>query len=315
MDMKKKVVEILNDLAKIRKESGEVYSQRAYEKAAKIISESDIDLHDYNEKFKGIGKKVMLIINEVLETGTYSEWQEWKDKQEKYDESDESKTIKLFKGIWGVGDVKARELYNFGFRSLDELRKTGKEFLNKAQWFSLFAYDDFLTKMDRDKMKSIARKIKDLDALKDLTLKIVGSYRRGGQSSKDVDMLVFSTKSTTLTSEIARELARKYKIEVLAMGPRKLEFGFYDLENPDGKGIWRRLDIFLASRDEVACALVTYTGPYTLNIEMRQLAKSKGWTLNEKHLIDENGKIIKTLQERDVFEKLGLVYKKPSERK
>tara|TARA_R110001632_G_scaffold15138_3_gene50320 strand:- start:73 stop:1026 length:954 start_codon:yes stop_codon:yes gene_type:complete len=310
------VANVLKEMGKMRKQQGSEFSTRSYYKAAVIVEKLPHDVSDINDSYEGIGIKIVNVIKEILKTGTHSELKEWKIKRRGKDE-----IIEEFQQIWSVGEVKAVELYNAGFRSIEELNNSKHdvktEYLTETQIFCTEVYKDFLKPMTRDDMLHIATRIRSLKCLKGLNMKIVGSYRRGKQSSKDVDIAIYSTKSTRLNRKIVKQLHDSEQIMVLACGIRKLEFALLDTKKEqDGKSklIWRRVDIFLVAQDELACAMLSFTGPYTLNIEMRQKAKAKGWTLNEKHLLDEDGDIIPTTSEEDVFRLLDMKYLSPKNR-
>ena len=316
MKRNQEVANVLKEMGKMRKQQGSEFSARSYYKAATIVEKSERDVEDIDSSYEGIGVKTVAVIKEILKTGTHSELKEWKIKRRGKDE-----IIEEFQQIWSVGEVKAKELYNAGFRSIQELNESKhavkKEHLTETQIFCMEVYKDFLKPMTRDDMLDIATRIRTLKCLKGLNMKIVGSYRRGKQSSKDVDIAIYSTNSIRLTGKIVKQLHDSEQIMVLACGTRKLEFAMLDSKNePDGKSrlIWRRVDIFLVAQDELACAMLSFTGPYTLNIEMRQKAKAKGWTLNEKHLLDKNGDIIPTDREEDIFHLLDMKYLSPKNR-
>ena len=57
--------------------------------------------------------------------------------------------------IWGVGPSKAAELYDKGFKSIDELRQQGQEYLNAQQRIGLLRYEDLLEKMSREEAAEI----------------------------------------------------------------------------------------------------------------------------------------------------------------
>ena len=82
----------------------------------------------------------------------------------------------------------------------------------------------------------------------------------------------------------------------------------------------RRIDIRFVPYKSYHSALLYFTGSYELNTQMRQIAKSLGYKLNEYGLfkIKEDGSIstrmTKVNSEKDIFKKLKLDYIEPKER-
>lgn len=287
-------------MGKLRKLQKQDYSSRAYYKAATIIENAEVDVFFIDSSFPGIGTKIHLLIKEILETGDIEELRE---------KSEENMIVEHFQKIWSVGIVKAQQLYDLGFRSIDDILLRGSDHLTETQIFCASVWKDFKTDMDRKQMTRIGKMIKSIPELKSLNVKIVGSYRRGSQKSKDIDILIWSTSDKMLCKSIFDRLKTRFAVKMLACGERKLEFALFDDMN-----VWRRIDIFLCREEELSCALLACTGPFLLNIEMRRKAKEMGMCLNEKHLIDVDKKIIKVSSEKDIFDILEMEYLEPSMR-
>ena len=103
---------------------------------------------------------------------------------------------------------------------------------------------------------------------------------------------------------------RSLGIRILSMGKTK----FSGLMKFDG--VWRHLDVFISTFEEYPYALLSHTGPRDSNVDMRRLAKSKGWKLNEKGLYGSDGERIKIKggREEDIYQTLGLKYIAPKDR-
>lgn len=106
-------------------------------------------------------------------------------------------------------------------------------------------------------------------------------------------------------------------------GEQKKYLGVCRLPGPARRH--RRLDIIVVPYGEFACALLYFTGSAHFNRSMRALAKTKGMSLSEHALSSAvvrgpggvkvlPGHILPTPTERDVFIRLGLPYREPSER-
>ena len=82
----------------------------------------------------------------------------------------------------------------------------------------------------------------------------------------------------------------------------------------------RRIDIRFVPYDYYPAALLYFTGSYELNTQMRQIAKTLGYKLNEYGLFklkkDDiySDTPVKVKSEKDIFKKLKLDYLEPHER-
>lgn len=131
---------------------------------------------------------------------------------------------------------------------------------------------------------------------------IVGSYRRGKPDFKDVDILITCDAGTF--GKIPGILAEDPSYVQVMAGPDIVR----------GKYEGYDLDINRVNKEEYAAQLLYRTGPKELNIKMRALAKSKGWRLSERGLLDGEGNIIARDTEESIFKALGLPYMSPEQR-
>jgi DNA polymerase/3'-5' exonuclease PolX len=78
------------------------------------------------------------------------------------------------------------------------------------------------------------------------------------------------------------------------------------------------IDIFFTIPELYATALLGYTGGRKFNIEMRKLAKTKGYTLTSNGIYtlknDEKDILVEVSTEKDIFTLLGLKYIPPDQR-
>lgn len=140
---------------------------------------------------------------------------------------------------------------------------------------------------------------------------IVGSYRRGKSTYKDVDILIQCSSSEF--SLLAKELASMpgYKstmtgndiirghLTVFTNGAHDIDFDVTRVRFPNEWGSY----------------LLYRTGSKNFNLKMRGLAKSKGLALNEHGLFDKTtGQIVASETEDDIFKALGLKYIEPRNR-
>ena len=93
------------------------------------------------------------------------------------------KVLREFYEIWGVGAKTAREFYyDKGWRDLDDIIEHGWRSLSRVQQIDLKYYDEFMLKISRTEVESIAATITKHACLvtdKGIESIIVGGYRRG----------------------------------------------------------------------------------------------------------------------------------------
>jgi DNA polymerase/3'-5' exonuclease PolX len=209
---------------------------------------------------------------------------------------------------------------------LREIVLKNPEFLTEAQTLGLAFYSDLIQRIPRLEMMEHERYIREFFEARapEFIITIVGSYRRGEPTSGDVDVLV---SFHSLTYEQARDkfsavieelMNDEYCVGTLSSGKTKY-MGIVQLA---GESLARRLDILLTRPEEFALSLLYFTGSQKFNIEIRKLARLKGYTRNEHKLSilpDFKDKGIPTppeifTNEKHIFDFLGVKYLSPSER-
>ena len=142
---------------------------------------------------------------------------------------------------------------------------------------------------------------------------IVGSYRRGRPDSGDIDMMICTEDAApiALANYVGILRAAGYIKEILALGDHKC----LAISQLPGKPA-RRLDLLVTPPTSFAASVLYFTGSDGFNVHMRQVAKDKGFTLNEHGLMRTATKVmVEGLKgERDIFMALGLQWKEPAER-
>lgn len=128
---------------------------------------------------------------------------------------------------------------------------------------------------------------------------IAGSLRRKEDLIGDVDIVTNDPLSHLLSRFKTRKL--KYKVEEVAGGDAKLDI--------DYRGM--RFNIFYAEPSYWGSMMFYLTGPGGYGIAYRRRAKERGWKLNQYGLFNENGKLIASKTETDIYHALGKEYKSP----
>ncbi|KAK7924724.1 DNA polymerase [Apiospora marii] len=230
----------------------------------------------------------------------------------------------LFTSIYGVGAIKADRWIQKGHRTLDDIREKAQ--LTPCQKIGLDHFDDLNTRIPRKEVEALGayviRAARSID--RDVQLIIGGSYRRGADSSRDIDIMITrqGTSSTDQLIAFLDELVSKLTDEgfltaALAahrksrsddtsgskwqgccvlpqdeypgedggeVAANKTNGNNNHGENGKRRPIWRRIDLLLVPETQLGAALIYFTGNDIFNRSMRLLAQKKGMRLNQRGL-------------------------------
>lgn len=261
---------------------------------------------------KGIGPGTMMRIDEILKTGKLSEIISDKKQEQNL------KAIEELEQIFGIGRVTAHDLViNQNITSIKKLKskyEKGKIALPHQIVMGLKyhgVFEENIPRAEIDKINIFLQEIGNkID--KKLVVTISGSYRRGKQSSSDIDVLL-SHPQKNYTQEFVHKLKDiKFIVDDLTDKDYHVKYmGFCKyLDNPI-----RRLDIKYVPLDSYYSALLHFTGSARFNQQIRELASHMGYLLNEYGLfkIDGDKKVkLDIKSEKDIFDELGLEYIEPN---
>lgn len=288
MASKQKIIEILAELSSIYSSLGDEYRALAYSKAIMSIR---------NNTKKGIGSSIQAKIDEIKKTGKLQLLEDLK-KNPVFLEQQE---------LLKVHGITRNFIDKYNVKSIGELEdkiNRGLIKLTNAQRLGLEYYDELKKKIPRTQMKAIGdiiiNRIKTIPSV--ISAELVGSYRRGVEMSKDIDILVVSD-NPNISVEVLRKI-KKIIVGTFTSGLRKFS-GIVDVHSQE-----RHIDIMYAHPDEYATSLLAFTGSAGFNRLMRLKAIEMGMKLNEKGLFKGNKKI-PTKTEKEIFKKLKLKYIKP----
>jgi len=220
--------------------------------------------------------------------------------------SNVQQVVNYFKSFYGIGPVTAVKFYNLGYRTLEDL--WFKANLTDAQKLGIMWRDHINLRIPRDEMNLIQQKLSSILDLYKIRWSIVGSYRREEPSSGDIDVLVESRPDLNMSG--LTYLLKDYIPAILAQGPTKL-MGIFRLDDQHNG---HRIDIRLIESKSYGAALMYFTGSQKFNILMRRRAIDMGMTLNEYGLYLNNGQLVPTTTEEDIFTALRVKYMSPIER-
>ena len=317
MDYKPVIIEALTVLRKRDLAEKQPFKARAYQTVITQLQQIDgpITSMEQLQNIKGLGEAIQKKIQEIMATGRLAS-------AERAKEEYPIEALSAFQNIYGVGPTKAKELTGQGFRSIGDLMAAVKRIpsiLNDKQRIGLTYYEPLLERIPRDEMDEH----KDiLEHYLPFHAEIVGSYRRGAQSSGDIDVLLkmpqgmLPAQGKQQLAQIVQHLTEvKYIVEVLALGEHKC----MAICKRDETSTPRRLDLLMVPEDQYAYGLLYFTGSDRFNVAFRQHCLQMGYTLNEKALMPQKAEkaqkqVPSMATEKDIFAFLGLQYVAPQER-
>ena len=303
-------IALLATLESLMYMKGEPMRARAYSKAQESLMLILDDISDPSQlkDVRGIGPTIRKKFKEYLDTGTLNLL-----------ERSKKNPIYLFAKVHGIGPKKAKELVEKdNITTMEELRKKKDDVLNNVQRKGLKYFDDIQKRIPRTEIQSFEKKFQKIfEKVKDKSGKfeIVGSYRRGAQSSGDIDVIISNDgKDKKLFSNFIEALQKAgIIVDILSKGRIKSMV----VAQLPGKPV-RRVDFMYAPANEFSFAILYFTGSKAFNVMMRERAKQLGYSLNEHRFIrlaDKDEVMISFPTEKSIFDFLQMAYKTPSERK
>jgi DNA ligase (NAD+) len=306
-------IELMEKLNNIMLKQGEPFRARAYQKAQETIMTYPDDIYEPSQLkgLPGIGSTIMDKLNEYVQTGTL-----------RVLEREKTNPINILGEIYGVGPKKAQELVNAGVKNIDELRSRQNELLNDIQKVGLRYHDQIEQRIPRSEIEEFEQVFKSVFVKAavnspDAKFEIVGSYRRGSQTSGDIDVIITGKTGQVYKAFVDELLKTGIILEVLSRGQSKTLV----IAKLPGERVARRVDFLYAPPDEFAFAILYFTGSKIFNTVMRQYGLDKGYTFNEHGIYKlenkkKGSKVSKEFKtEKDIFDFLGLQFKTPIERR
>jgi len=302
----------LNKLQYIMKKQREHFRSIAYRKAKESIQEYDKEINHISQlsQLKGVGPSIIQKLTELVTTGKISIIENY---------SENLAPELQFINIYGIGSTKASEIVNkYKITTIEDLRKN-THILNKVQNIGLKYYEDLMLRIPRREIDLYDKYLTQIfDSIKYPTsfYQIVGSYRRGNNTSGDIDVIISDPNNQDVFTLFIDQLIQSgLIIETLSKGSIKcLAISKLD------KYPFRRIDFLFTPNEELSFALLYFTGSKTFNTAMRQRALKLGYSMNEHGLYNivsgkKGGKVNQSFPtEKSIFDFLGLTYKRPGQR-
>uniref|UniRef100_A0A8C1KLU1 DNA polymerase n=1 Tax=Cyprinus carpio TaxID=7962 RepID=A0A8C1KLU1_CYPCA len=284
-----------------------IHKYNAYRKAASVIAKYPQKIKSGAEakKLDGVGAKIAEKIDEFLTTG---------------------KLRKLEKVFECVRNACFR--VDLTFEKADENLKKIEHKLNHHQQIGLKYFEEFEKRIPRAEMQEMEVGVSELDVVDPEYIgTICGSYRRGAESSGDIDILLThpdftsqSEKQPKLLHAVVDHLESiGFITDTLSKGDTKF-MGVCQLQKEDEEECFhRRIDIRLIPKDQYYCGVLYFTGSDIFNKNMRTHALEKGFTLNEYTIrplgvTGVAGEPLLVDSEKDIFDYIQWKYREPKER-
>jgi DNA ligase (NAD+) len=301
--MNEEFANLMDQLAGIMMKHGEPFRARAYQKAQEsIITFPDTITHPQQLKGRpAIGTTIMEKLTEYMETGTLSVL-----------ENEKTNPVTILSDVYGIGPKKAQDLVKNGITTIEQLREN-QHLLNNVQLIGLKYYEDVLQRIPRDEIELYKNIFETNFPYTDHSkFEIVGSYRRGANSSGDIDVIITSNDNTTFNTFIQNLMDCKLILHILSKGPTKC---LVMAKLPQSNTV-RRVDFLYTSLEEFPFAILYFTGSKLFNTAMRHIALKNGYTMNEHGICNKTGaKVGRTFKtEKDIFDFLNMEFKAPHER-
>ncbi|KAM7206637.1 hypothetical protein V8F33_000280 [Rhypophila sp. PSN 637] len=338
-----RTIEILQQMCDYYTRIDDHWRTTAYRKAITTLKKQTTKITSESQAYAlpNIGRRLAQKIEEIVNTDRLK-------RLEYANDEPLDNVLELFLKIYDVGTSRANKWISQGFRTLDDLKERAA--LTTNQRAGVEHFDDLNTRIPREEVTLLGEYVKKEAKLIDpaVELLIGGSYRRGSDSSGDIDFIV--TKKDAVSSgelvpflkELIEVLERKGFITATLAALHSERSGKNgagskwhgccvlpsDTPNAEGKSqraIWRRIDFLLVPETEYGAALIYFTGNDIFNRSMRLLASKKGMRLNQRGLYRDvmlgkgrvkvtDGELVEGRDEKRIFEILGVKWREPSER-
>jgi DNA polymerase (family 10) len=304
------IARILAEIADLLEIKGEnPFKIRAYRNAAEAIgheTQSLAALTDAERRaLPGIGKDLAAKIGELVETGSIAYHQELI--------REFPPTILDLLHLQGIGPKTVALLYaQLGVRTLDDLEAAARTGKIKAIRGLGGRKEAQILKAVTERRSVAGRRlasealatadslVAELAERAPLThLTIVGSLRRGCETSGDIDILASASSPDAMQAFTGYRLVERVLVHGDTKASVLLSGGF-------------QADLRLVPPESLGAALQYFTGSKAHNIALRERALARGFTLNEYGLIrlEDNTKVAGG-DEADLYAALGIAFIPP----
>ncbi|KAJ4271980.1 hypothetical protein NW762_000689 [Fusarium torreyae] len=332
-----RTIEVLQSMADYYNRINDHWRTTAYRRVISTLKRQDTKITTAEEaqRLPSIGTRLAQKIEEIVTTDRLQRL-EYAQK-EPMDEA-----LQLFLGIYGVGNSQAAQWLAQGFRTLDDLKANAK--LTPNQLVGIDHYDDLNTRIPRREVEALGAVVKRGAQRVDPQVELIigGSYRRGADSSGDIDFIITkpniesSTELRSFLDNLVQRLESEGFLVARLASSRSVSDGskwhgccvlpeISGFNDDNYRPVWRRIDFLLVPESEMGAALIYFTGNDIFNRSMRLLASKKGMRLNQRGLYKDvmrgpqrvkiaEGELVEGRDERKIFDILGVKWREPHER-
>lgn len=303
------VARVLLEIADLLELKGEnPFKIRAYRNGADVVAHAAEAASGLDEAglraWSGIGKDLATRIRDIAATGTCQI------RNELLQEFPE--TLLEVLRLQGVGPKTVATLYKeLHITSLDDLSQAAKAGRIRGLKGMGAKKEDLILKAIEERQRHAGRHLlsKSTEVADGLvaylashapaaTIVTVGSVRRGGETSGDLDLLATGADASLADAFVSYPTVER----VLGHGPTKASVllrGGY------------QADLRIVLPEQRGAAMQYFTGSKAHNIALRDRALERGWKLNEYGLFDERDQAIAGATEESIYEALGLTWIAP----
>ena len=314
-DTKQDVLDMLRELSELTvldEGDPQSFRARAYESAAQSIAAQGTDLGELTVKelalIQGIGKSTAAKVRELLESGKVARLEELRVKHP-------AGVVALLR-IQGIGPKAVHKLRAaLDVQSVDDLRQAlagrrvrelkGFGAKSEEKLAHALARLDEHGAIDRTPIsvalplaERIVARLREVPGVTHASY--CGSLRRFSETIGDIDVVVAAADPDPAMEAL---VSMSVVDHVLARGPAKTSV------------VTRRgtqIDLRVVAAHQLGAARLYFTGSKGHNIKLRQRALTRGWTLNEYALAEQEGaKVIACESEEEIYAALGLPWIPP----
>ncbi|ROT36943.1 hypothetical protein SODALDRAFT_314645 [Sodiomyces alkalinus F11] len=180
-----RTIEVLQHMCDYYSRTNDTWRPIAYRKVISLLKRQRTKITTAAQAIRlpGVGTRLADKIEEIVATDRLQRLE-----NASKDPADEA--LQLFLKIYGVGTAQAARWVAQGYRTLDDLRAKAR--LSASQRVGIDHFDDLNTRIPRWEVEALASVVRAAAAQVDPNMGLIvgGSYRRGAESSGDIDFIL-----------------------------------------------------------------------------------------------------------------------------
>lgn len=318
------LVTIMHQLADMYLQLHDKRRSEAFGKAALAIKQYPYPIASGKQAMSlpGIGKSTADIIDEYLQSGKVSRLSELQQQLSSGTanlpgsvaepsqpiDPEKQKILDMFQTVHTIGPERAKNFYDEGYRTLAQLYANPN--ITEVQRLAIYWNNQLTQRVLRSEIDQIAQLFGQRFGQYGIVWNITGSYRRGAQTSGDIDLLVQEQEGLNMAGVVY--LIQDKLVGRFSEGPTK----FMGIIKMGEQFNAHQIDIRLVKKAAYPAALMYFTGSKRFNILMRTQAQMHQMSLNEygltSNVMGQPDPVVHS--EEEIFQLLGVQYLAPRER-